>query len=429
MAFSTLVRSAAPALGGSRDGFPSDSGAPIPPSFKISCIRSPRSAGNRSSIFGSSFPSVEAYSSQRSGARNNQPIKATATEAPPFVKSSPSGGRTKVGINGFGRIGRLVLRIATTRDDIKVVAVNDPFIDAKYMAYMFKYDSTHGIFKGTIKVVDGSTLEINGKRIAVTSKRDPAVIPWGDFGAEFVVESSGVFTTMDKASAHLKGGAKKVVISAPSVDAPMFVVGVNEKNYKPNMNVVSNASCTTNCLAPLAKVVHEEFGIVEGLMTTVHATTATQKTVDGPSMKDWRGGRGAGQNIIPSSTGAAKAVGKVLPELNGKLTGMAFRVPTPNVSVVDLTCRLEKSASYDDVKASIKYASEGPLKGILGYTDEDVVSNDFVGDSRSSIFDAKAGIGLSASFMKLVTWYDNEWGYSNRVLDLIEHMVLVNAKH
>ncbi|RRT46776.1 hypothetical protein BHE74_00032085, partial [Ensete ventricosum] len=330
---------------------------------------------------------------------------------------------------GFGRIGRLVLRIATTRDDIEVVAVNDPFIDAKYMAYMFKYDSTHGIFKGTIKVVDGSTLEINGKRIAVTSKRDPAEIPWGDFGAEYVVESSGVFTTMDKASAHLKGGAKKVVISAPSADAPMFVVGVNEKNYKPNMNVVSNASCTTNCLAPLAKVVHEEFGIVEGLMTTVHATTATQKTVDGPSMKDWRGGRGAGQNIIPSSTGAAKAVGKVLPELNGKLTGMAFRVPTPNVSVVDLTCRLEKSASYDDVKAAVKYAAEGPLKGILGYTDEDVVSNDFVGDSRSSIFDAKAGIGLSASFMKLVTWYDNEWGYSNRVLDLIEHMVLVNAKH
>ncbi|URE15542.1 Glyceraldehyde-3-phosphate dehydrogenase, partial [Musa troglodytarum] len=426
MAFSTHLRSPTPALGGSRHRFLSDAGAPIPPSFKISCTQS---AGNRSSIFGSSLPSVEAYSSQRSGARNNRPIKATATEAPPFVKSSPSGGRTKVGINGFGRIGRLVLRIATTRDDIEVVAVNDPFIDAKYMAYMFKYDSTHGIFKGTIKVVDGSTLKINGKRIAVTSKRDPAEIPWGDFGAEFVVESSGVFTTMDKASAHLKGGAKKVVISAPSVDAPMFVVGVNEKNYEPNMNVVSNASCTTNCLAPLAKVVHAEFGIVEGLMTTVHATTATQKTVDGPSMKDWRGGRGAGQNIIPSSTGAAKAVGKVLPELNGKLTGMAFRVPTPNVSVVDLTCRLEKSASYDDVKAAIKYASEGPLKGILGYTDEDVVSNDFVGDSRSSIFDAKAGIGLSASFMKLVTWYDNEWGYSNRVLDLIEHMVLVNAKH
>ncbi|MBA0716615.1 hypothetical protein Golax_015434, partial [Gossypium laxum] len=295
----------------------------------------------------------------------------------------------------FGRIGRLVLRIATSRDDIDVVAVNDPFIDAKYMAYMFKYDSTHGPFKGTIRVVDESTLEINGKQIQVVSKRDPAEIPWGDYGAEFVVESSGVFTTLAKASAHMKGGAKKVVISAPSADAPMFVVGVNENTYNPSMDIV----------------VHEEFGIVEGLMTTVHATTATQKTVDGPSMKDWRGGRGAGQNIIPSSTGAAKAVGKVLPELNGKLTGMAFRVPTPNVSVVDLTCRLQKSASYDDVKAVIKYAAEGPLKGILGYTDEDVVSNDFVGDSRSSIFDAKAGIGLSKSFMKLVSWYDNEWGY------------------
>ncbi|KAL0909383.1 hypothetical protein M5K25_020247 [Dendrobium thyrsiflorum] len=298
-----------------------------------------------------------------------------------------------------------------------------------WQAYMFKYDSTHGVFKGTLKVVDESTLEINGKRIAVTSKRDPAEIPWGDFGAEYVVESSGVFTTMGKASAHLKGGAKKVVISAPSADAPMFVVGVNEKVYQPSMNIVSNASCTTNCLAPLAKVVHEEFGIVEGLMTTVHATTATQKTVDGPSMKDWRGGRGASQNIIPSSTGAAKAVGKVLPELNGKLTGMAFRVPTPNVSVVDLTCRLEKDASYEDVKAAIRFASEGPLKGILGYTDEDVVSNDFIGDSRSSIFDAKAGIGLSSQFMKLVSWYDNEWGYSNRVLDLIEHMALVCARN
>ncbi|XP_023920538.2 glyceraldehyde-3-phosphate dehydrogenase GAPCP2, chloroplastic [Quercus suber] len=293
------------------------------------------------------------------------------------------------------------------------------------MAYMFKYDSTHGVFKGTVQVLDNSTLEINGKQIKVVSKRDPAEIPWGDFVADYVVESSGVFTTIEKASAHKKGGAKKVVISAPSADAPMFVVGVNEKAYNPNMDIVSNASCTTNCLAPLAKVVDEEFGIIEGLMTTVHATTATQKTVDGPSMKDWRGGRGAAQNIIPSSTGAAKAVGKVLPQLNGKLTGMAFRVPTPNVSVVDLTCRLEKSASYEDVKAAIKYASEGPLKGILGYTDEDVVSNDFVGDSRSSIFDAKAGIGLNNSFMKLVSWYDNEWGYSNRVLDLIEHMALV----
>ncbi|KAL2253403.1 UNVERIFIED_CONTAM: Glyceraldehyde-3-phosphate dehydrogenase GAPCP2, chloroplastic [Sesamum indicum] len=361
---------------------------------------------------------------RKSTARSIQPIKATATEIPPTVAKSRSSGKTKVGINGFGRIGRLVLRIATFRDDIDVVAVNDPFVDAKYMAYMFKYDSTHGPYKGTIRVVDESTLEINGKQIKVSSKRDPAEIPWGDYGAEYVVESSGVFTTVEKASAHKKGGAKKVVISAPSADAPMFVVGVNETTYKPSMDVVSNASCTTNCLAPLAKVVHEEFGILEGLMTTVHATTATQKTVDGPSMKDWRGGRGAGQNIIPSSTGAAKAVGKVLPELNGKLTGMAFRVPTPNVSVVDLTCRLQKSASYEDVKAAIKYASEGPLRGILGYTDEDVVSNDFVGDSRSSIFDAKAGIGLSKSFMKLVSWYDNEWGYSNRVLDLIEHMAL-----
>ncbi|OIS96768.1 PREDICTED: glyceraldehyde-3-phosphate dehydrogenase GAPCP2, chloroplastic-like [Nicotiana attenuata] len=356
------------------------------------------------------------------------PIRATATELPPTVpKSRADAGKTRIGINGFGRIGRLVLRVATSRDDIDVVAVNDPFIDAKYMAYMFKYDSTHGVFKGTLKVVDESTLEINGKQIKISSKRNPSEIPWGDFGADFVVESSGVFTTVDKASAHMKGGAKKVVISAPSADAPMFVVGVNENTYKDTMDVVSNASCTTNCLAPLAKVVHEQFGIVEGLMTTVHATTATQKTVDGPSMKDWRGGRGAGQNIIPSSTGAAKAVGKVLPELNGKLTGMAFRVPTPNVSVVDLTCRLEKSASYDDVKAAIRHASEGSLKGILGYADEDVVSNDFVGDSRSSIFDAKAGMGLSESFMKLVSWYDNEWGYSNRVLDLIEHMALVAA--
>ncbi|CAB4307406.1 unnamed protein product [Prunus armeniaca] len=328
---------------------------------------------------------------------------------------------------GFGRIGRLVLRVATSRDDMEVVAVNDPLVDAKYMAYMFKYDSTHGVFDGSISVVDDSTLEINGKTIKVVSKRDPAEIPWGDYGVEYVVESSGIFTTVEKASLHKKGGAKKVVISAPSADAPMFVVGVNERTYKPNMDIVSNASCTTNCLAPLAKVIHEEFGILEGLMTTVHATTATQKTVDGPSMKDWRGGRGAGQNIIPSSTGAAKAVGKVLPELNGKLTGMAFRVPTPNVSVVDLTCRLEKTSSYEDVKAAIRYAADGPLRGILGYTEEDVVSNDFVGDSRSSIFDAKAGLALSSSFVKLVSWYDNEWGYSNRVLDLIEHMALVAA--
>ncbi|URE00926.1 Glyceraldehyde-3-phosphate dehydrogenase [Musa troglodytarum] len=411
MALSTLLSSAFSVIGGSRDCFPSDYS-------RLLCIRSSSSAQISSSVLGSPLTSVDIYSSHKHAARRSiQPVKATATEAPPVVKSSSRGGKTKIGINGFGRIGRLVMRIATTRDDIEVVAVNDPFIDAKYMAYMFKYDSTHGVFKGTIKVVDESNLEINGKRIAVTCKRDPAEIPWGDYGAEYVVESSG-------------GGAKKVVISAPSADAPMFVVGVNEETYKPSMNIVSNASCTTNCLAPLAKVVHEEFGIAEGLMTTVHATTATQKTVDGPSTKDWRGGRGARQNIIPSSTGAAKAVGKVLPELNGKLTGMAFRVPTPNVSVVDLTCRLEKSASYDDVKAAIRYASEeGPLKGILGYTDDDVVSNDFVGDSRSSIFDAKAGIGLSEAFMKLVSWYDNEWGYSNRVLDLIQHMALVSAHH
>ncbi|KAJ3707788.1 hypothetical protein LUZ61_011493 [Rhynchospora tenuis] len=413
--YSALLRSASPIVTGSRDLFASNGACHVFDPTKVNCITS-------SSAFGS-------LRSSSSHARSVEPVKATATQAPPVVPKSSSGGKTKIGINGFGRIGRLVMRIATMRDDIEVVAVNDPFIDAKYMAYMFKYDSTHGQYKGTLKVIDGSTLEIDGKKVSITSKRDPAEIPWADFGAEYVVESSGVFTTIEKASAHLKGGAKKVVISAPSADAPMFVVGVNEKTYNPSMNVVSNASCTTNCLAPLAKVVHEEFGIVEGLMTTVHATTATQKTVDGPSMKDWRGGRGASQNIIPSSTGAAKAVGKVLPELNGKLTGMAFRVPTPNVSVVDLTCRLEKSASYEDVKAAVKYASEGPLKGILGYTDEDVVSNDFVGDSRSSIFDAKAGIGLSSSFMKLVSWYDNEWGYSNRVLDLIEHMALVSANH
>lgn len=380
----------------------------------------------RSNVFGASVHGGSS-SIQKCRSSRMQPIKATATEIPPAIHQSSSGGKIKVGINGFGRIGRLVLRVATSRDDLEVVAVNDPFIDAKYMAYMFKYDSTHGLFKGSLRVVDDTTLEINGKQVKVTSKRNPEDIPWGDYGVEYVVESSGVFTTLEKAAAHKKGGARKVVISAPSADAPMFVIGVNEKTYKPTMDVVSNASCTTNCLAPLAKVVHEEFGIAEGLMTTVHATTATQKTVDGPSMKDWRGGRGAGQNIIPSSTGAAKAVGKVLPELNGKLTGMAFRVPTPNVSVVDLTCRLQKDASYEDVKAAIKFASEGPLKGILGYTEDDVVSNDFTGDSRSSIFDAKAGIALSSSFVKLISWYDNEWGYSNRVLDLIEHMALVAA--
>lgn len=434
MAFSTLLRSGTVLIEPSRvEVIHSAFAFSSSDRSKVSCIglnHNSKSIKTQTSIFGTDVPSTSFSLHRRKySTRTIQPIKATATELPPTVQKSRSSGKTKVGINGFGRIGRLVLRVAIARDDIDVVAVNDPFIDAKYMAYMFKYDSTHGVFKGTIRVVDESTLEINGKQIKVTSKRDPAEIPWGDYGADYVVESSGVFTTVEKALAHVKGGAKKVVISAPSADAPMFVVGVNERTYNPSMNVVSNASCTTNCLAPLAKVVHEEFGIVEGLMTTVHATTATQKTVDGPSMKDWRGGRGAGQNIIPSSTGAAKAVGKVLPELNGKLTGMAFRVPTPNVSVVDLTCRLEKSASYEDVKAAIKYASEGPLNGILGYTDEDVVSNDFVGDSRSSIFDAKAGIGLSSSFMKLVAWYDNEWGYSNRVLDLIEHMSLVAANN
>ncbi|CAL5405042.1 unnamed protein product [Camellia sinensis] len=439
MAFSSFLRSTTPALEASLSEAtlpgPALRSADQSKVFSVGFNRNLNSPKFQSSIFGAVVPG-KSSPVQKCSARSMQPAKAIATEMPPTAQKSQSGGKTKVGINvarsralGFGRIGRLVLRIATFRDDIEVVAVNDPFIDANYMAYMFKYDSTHGVFKGTLKVLDGSTLEINGKQIKVSSKRDPAEIPWGDYGAEYVVESSGAFTTIDKASTHKKGGAKKVVISAPSADAPMFVVGVNETSYKPSMDVVSNASCTTNCLAPLAKVVHEEFGIVEGLMTTVHATTATQKTVDGPSRKDWRGGRGAGQNIIPSSTGAAKAVGKVLPELNGKLTGMAFRVPTANVSVVDLTCRLEKSASYEDVKAAIKYASEGPLNGILGYTDEDVVSNDFVGDSRSSIFDAKAGMGLSASFMKLVSWYDNEWGYSNRVLDLIDHMALVAANN
>ncbi|KAM1484250.1 hypothetical protein TB2_035465 [Malus domestica] len=427
MAASSLLRStvSAPLIEASR----ADLAASAAASFKVSSVGFSRNLNCpkvQSYIFGTSIPSGSS-SLQICSARSVQPIKATATELPPTVQRSGSGGKTKIGINGFGRIGRLVLRIASTRDDIEVVAVNDPLVDPKYMAYMFKYDSTHGIFDGSISVVDDSTLEINGKAIKVVSKRDPAEIPWGDYGVEYVVESSGIFTTLEKAALHKKGGAKKVVISAPSADAPMFVIGVNEKTYKPNMDIVSNASCTTNCLAPLAKVIHEEFGILEGLMTTVHATTATQKTVDGPSMKDWRGGRGAGQNIIPSSTGAAKAVGKVLPELNGKLTGMAFRVPTPNVSVVDLTCRLEKSSSYEDVKAAIRYAADGPLRGILGYTEDDVVSNDFVGDSRSSIFDAKAGLALSSSFVKLVSWYDNEWGYSNRVLDLIEHMALVAA--
>ncbi|XP_021746571.1 glyceraldehyde-3-phosphate dehydrogenase, cytosolic-like [Chenopodium quinoa] len=336
--------------------------------------------------------------------------------------------KIKIGINGFGRIGRLVARIVLQRDDVELVAINDPFISTDYMTYMFKYDSVHGQWKHhELKVQDSNTLLFGEKSVTVFASRNPEEIPWGETGAEYVVESTGVFTDKEKAAAHLKGGAKKVVISAPSKDAPMFVVGVNEKEYTPETDIVSNASCTTNCLAPLAKVINDRFGIVEGLMTTVHSITATQKTVDGPSAKDRRGGRAASFNIIPSSTGAAKAVGKVLPSLNGKLTGMSFRVPTVDVSVVDLTVRLEKDASYDEIKAAIKEESEGNLKGILGYTEDDVVSTDFVGDSRSSIFDAKAGIALNKNFVKLVSWYDNEWGYSSRVVDLIVYMASVQA--
>ncbi|CAG0895807.1 unnamed protein product [Darwinula stevensoni] len=327
----------------------------------------------------------------------------------------------KVGINGFGRIGRLVFRAALDKG-VNVVAINDPFIDLEYMVYMFKYDSTHGRFKGDIKA-EGGMLIVNGQQVHVYGERDPANIPWGKHGADYVVESTGVFTTIDKASLHFKGGAKKVVITAPSADAPMFVMGVNEAAYDPAMKVVSNASCTTNCLAPLAKVIHENFEIVEGLMTTVHAMTATQKTVDGPSAKLWRDGRGAAQNIIPASTGAAKAVGKVIPALNGKLTGMAFRVPTHDVSVVDLTCRLGKACTYDEIKAAVKKASQGPMKGILEYTEDLVVSSDFIGDRNSSIFDAQAGIQLSPTFVKLISWYDNEYGYSHRVVDLLNYMV------
>merc|ERR1712223_529959 len=326
----------------------------------------------------------------------------------------------KVGINGFGRIGRLVLRAALDKG-VDVVAVNDPFIPLDYMVYMFKYDSTHGRYKGDVAVA-GDKLVIDGKLISVFGERDPTAIPWGSAGADYVVESTGVFTTTEKASAHFQGGAKRVVISAPSADAPMFVMGVNHECYKKDMKVVSNASCTTNCLAPLAKVIHDNFGILEGLMTTIHAATATQKTVDGPSNKDWRGGHGASQNIIPSSTGAAKAVGKVIPALNGKLTGMAFRVPTPDVSVVDLTVRVAKETTYEEICAKMKEASLGPMKGVLDYTEDQVVSTDFVGDNHSSIFDAKAGIMLSSTFVKLVSWYDNEYGYSNRVIDLILHM-------
>ncbi|NLO39675.1 MAG: type I glyceraldehyde-3-phosphate dehydrogenase [Ruminiclostridium sp.] len=333
----------------------------------------------------------------------------------------------KVGINGFGRIGRLVFRAAMKDPDVQVVGINDPFIDLAYMQYMLKYDSVHGQYKGSIGEKDGK-LVVDGEEVMVYAQMNPQDIDWKGCGADYIVESTGVFTTIDKASAHFQGGAKKVIISAPSADAPMFVMGVNQDKYNKSMNVVSNASCTTNCLAPIAKVINDKFGIVEGLMTTVHATTATQKTVDGPSKKDWRGGRGAGFNIIPSSTGAAKAVGKVIPELNGKLTGMAFRVPVADVSVVDLTCRLAKAASYQDICDAMKAASENELKGILGYTEDAVVSTDFIGDARTSIFDAKAGISLNDNFVKVVSWYDNEWGYSNKVVELITHMAKVDAE-
>ncbi len=333
----------------------------------------------------------------------------------------------KLGINGFGRIGRLVFRASLERDNVQVVAINDPFIDLEYMLYMLKYDSVHGRFKGEVFVKDNK-LVVNGNEITVFDSMNASEIPWSTAGVEYVVESTGVFTTIDAASAHLKGGAKKVIISAPSADAKMFVMGVNHTEYTKDMVVVSNASCTTNCLAPLAKVIDDNFGIVEALMSTVHATTATQKTVDGPSKKDWRGGRAASANIIPSSTGAAKAVGKVIPKLNGKLTGMAFRVPTTNVSVVDLTVRLEKGASYEDIKKAIKKASENELKGILGYTEDSVVSSDFIGEYNTSVFDANAGIALNDNFVKLVSWYDNEWGYSNKVVDLAVHMSTVDAK-
>jgi glyceraldehyde 3-phosphate dehydrogenase len=329
--------------------------------------------------------------------------------------------KIKIGINGFGRIGRFVFRQAVAKGTVQVVAIND-LIDVDYMAYMLKYDSTHGRFDGTVEVKDGA-LVVNGDVVRVTAERNPADINWGAVGAEYVVESTGLFLTKETAQGHIDAGAKKVVMSAPSKDdTPMFVMGVNNTSYTNDMTFVSNASCTTNCLAPVAKVLNDKFGITEGLMTTVHATTATQKTVDGPSMKDWRGGRGAGQNIIPSSTGAAKAVGKVIPELNGKLTGMAFRVPTPDVSVVDLTVNLAKPASYDEICAAMKEASEGELKGILGYTEDEVVSNDFVGETQTSVFDAKAGIALTDKFVKVVSWYDNEMGYSAKVCELIEYM-------
>ena len=331
--------------------------------------------------------------------------------------------KIRVGINGFGRIGRLVFRAGLKNENIEFVGIND-MLTPDYMAYMLKYDTMHGMFDGTISYTEKSIV-VNGKDIPVFCEKDPSQLPWGKLDTDFVVESTGLFTKMEKAEAHLKAGAKKVVISAPSADAPMFVMGVNEKTYKSDMKIVSNASCTTNCLAPLAKVIHDNFGIESGLMTTVHSTTATQRTVDGPSVKDWRGGRAASGNIIPSTTGAAKAVGKVIPDLAGKLTGMSMRVPTLDVSVVDLTANLKTATDYDAICAAMKKAAEGELKGIVGYTDEMVVSSDFLGDPRTSIFDAKAGIMLNEKFVKLIAWYDNEWGYSNKVIDLIQHISTV----
>ena len=336
--------------------------------------------------------------------------------------------KTQIGINGFGRIGRLAFRAALAREDVKVVAVNDPFMTPDYMAYMLRYDTMHGQFRGEIAYEDGALI-VNGQRISVYAEREPKNIPWGKEGADYVIESTGVFLTKEASQGHIDAGAKHVVMSAPSKDdTPMFVMGVNNKTYTSDMTFVSNASCTTNCLAPIAKVLHENFGIETGLMTTVHSVTATQKTVDGPSMKDWRGGRAATGNIIPSSTGAAKAVGKVIPELNGKLTGISMRVPTLDVSVVDLTVNLAKPASKEAICEAMKKASEGELKGILGYTEDAVVSSDFLGDARTSIFDADAGVYLTDTFVKVVSWYDNEWGYSNKVLELIKRMYTVDHK-
>jgi len=325
----------------------------------------------------------------------------------------------KIGINGFGRIGRLAFRIAAQRENVQVVGIND-LLDVDYLAYMLKYDSVHGRFDGTVDVKDGKLI-VNGNEVRISAERNPEDLKWDEIGAEYVIDATGIFTTKEKAGLHLKAGAKKVVISAPSADAPMYVMGVNHKELTAEDNIFSNASCTTNCLAPIAKVLHDNFEITDGLMTTIHATTATQKTVDGPSLKDWRGGRAALHNIIPSSTGAAKAVGKVIPSLNGKLTGMSFRVPTMDVSVVDLTVNLGKAVSYEEVCKAMKDASEGELKGILGYTEELVVSQDFVGETRTSVFDAKAGIALTDTFVKVVSWYDNEYGYSTKIVDLLEY--------